>query len=63
MSATTVQPGEPELLPSLLPGAPGSPLRRVFRAARPVGGRLLLAAFLGRWPSARRWGCWRPVPS
>lgn len=47
MSATTVQPGEPELLPSLLPGAPGSPLRRVFRAARPVGGRLLLAAFLG----------------
>ena len=46
-TAPTVQPGEPELLPSLLPGASGSPLLRVFRAARPVAGRLLLAAFLG----------------
>lgn len=41
------QPGEPTPLPSLTPGAPGSPLMRVFRAARPVGWRLALAAFLG----------------
>ncbi len=47
-SATVAaQPGETTALPSLMPGAPGSPLLRVFRAARPVGGRLLLAAVLG----------------
>lgn len=45
--ADTAQPGEPTPLPSLLPGAPGSPLMRVWRAARPVGWRLALAAFLG----------------
>lgn len=42
-----VQPGEPTPLPSLLPGAPGSPVWRVLRAARPVGARLGLAALLG----------------
>ena len=43
----TEQPGEPEPLPSLLPGAPGSPVWRVFRAARPTAWRLALAALLG----------------
>lgn len=43
----TAQPGEPEPLPSLLPGASGSPVWRVFRAARPTGWRLALAALLG----------------
>lgn len=45
--AEVTQPGEPRPLPSLLPGAPGSPLLRMFRAARPVAWRLVLAAFLG----------------
>lgn len=45
--ADVSQPGEPTALPSLLPGAPGSPLMRVWRAARPVGWRLALAALLG----------------
>ena len=46
-SQDLAQPGEPVALPSLLPGAPGSPLLRVWRAARPVGWRLALAALLG----------------